>query len=142
MKRIVSNTFCCTIAAMAIGMASVAHAIKPPTPTETEVAHAKFSWAMPTTRVDGTALPLSEIRQVSIYVESLSAAIAVPSPATSYSYALPAGTCIRKTENIQATATDTNGVESAASERATLEADICGPKSRPAAPTALTVTRG
>jgi hypothetical protein len=139
LRAIVIGLFCLLPTAVFI---NVAHAVTPPTPTESEVKTAKFDWIMPTTRADGSALPLSEIRQANLYVESLAAPIVVPAPATSYSYALPPGACIKKTENIQATATDTNGLESAASERATLSADICGPKSRPAAPTGLTVSAG
>ncbi len=138
-KSVLKNAILIIVVALCAGMAN---AITPPTPTEPAQAVALINWKMPTTRADNTPLALSEIRSINIYVTSLDSVIVVGSPATSYSYVLPAGTCLKTTDGVQATATDTDGRESAASNVAHIAADLCGPKPLPGAPTALTVTAG
>lgn len=124
----------------------LAHAVTPPAPIAPAAAKLLASWTNPTTRTDAAPLAASEIKQANIYITSLSSVIAVPAvsslPATSYTYTLPAGVCVKTTDSIAVTVTDTGGLESAASNAWKPAADICGPKSLPSPPTGVVATAG
>lgn len=102
-----------------------AHAITPPPPVAPSLAKVLYSWDHPTTRTDGTALTVSEIKETRLYITSLQAYIAVPAPANSYTYIVPSGQCIAKTDAAAATAVDTGNLESAASNVAMVAVDAC-----------------
>lgn len=122
-----------------------AYAVTPPAPVAPVAAKLLVSWKNAATRADGTPLAATEIKQTNIYVTSLASVIVVQQTdgaPTSYSYVLPAGICIKATDGIAATHTDTGGLESATSAVAKVAADICGPKSLPSQPTAVTATAG
>ncbi len=127
-------------------LVQVAHAVTPPAPVSPTVAKLLVSWTNPITRTDGAPLAASEIKQANIYVTSLSSVITVPAasgvPATSYTYTLPAGVCIKTTDGVAATVTDTSGLESGASNVWKPAADLCGPKQLPGPPTGVTATAG
>jgi hypothetical protein len=124
----------------------LAHSATPPAPIAPAAAKLLASWTNPTTRTDTAPLAASEIKQANIYITSLASVITVPAvsnvPATSYTYALPAGVCVKTTDSIAVTVTDTGGLESAASNVWKPAADICGPKSLPNPPTGVAATAG
>lgn len=122
-----------------------AHAVTPPAPVAPVAVKLLVSWKNAATRADGTPLAAAEIKQTNIYITSLSSVIVVPQidgAPTNYSYALPAGVCIKTTDGIAATHTDTGGLESATSAVAKVSADLCGPKSPPSAPGGVTGAGG
>lgn len=142
MNRTRETAFLIFLAAAAITAAGMAHAIKPPAPVAVEVAGVTYSWALPTTRVSGVTLTPAERKETRLYISSLSAYIVVPEAGTSYTYIVPAGQCIRKTDTAAVTAVDTEGRESAGSMEVSTPVDVCGPKALPAAPTAVKVAIG
>jgi hypothetical protein len=123
-------------------LAMPAMAIKPPAPVTPAIAAVLYSWALPTTRVSGAALAPAERKETRLYISSLSAYIAIPEAAASYTYIVPAGQCIRKTDIAAVTAVDTEGRESAGSMEVSTVGDVCGPKALPAAPTSVKVAIG
>src|SRR5688572_12321528 len=108
MKTFRVFAICCGIGALFSALQ--AHAIKAPLPVTPAIASVLYSWTPPTTRVNGMALTAAERKETRLYLSSLTAYIAVPEPATSYTYVLPAGQCIRATDTAEATAVDTGGL--------------------------------
>jgi hypothetical protein len=123
-------------------LAMSAMAITPPTPVEPEPGKVFYSWTLATMR--GTPpvgpLPLTEVKETRIYITSLSAFIAVPAPATTYTYVVPSGQCVRVSDGSQLTQVDTAGAEGAASPVYQTSKDVCTGKSLPGAPGNVKVT--
>lgn len=122
--------------------ARLANAITPPTPTQPKQATVVYAWVPPVLRADlVTPLPANERKESRLYITSLSAFITVPELATSYTYVVPWGQCIKSTDGAQVTAVDTLNQESAASNIAFTATDACSVgKPLPKAPTGVTAT--
>lgn len=119
-----------------LAMTAVVGAVAPPTPPAGDKL--SLNVVLPTTRVNGSALATSEIRQVTYYISSLTSPIVVVGPTTSFVYTLPVGVCLKATDQVAATVTDTGGLESAGSVPVAIGKDLCGPKLLPSAPTVKT----
>lgn len=118
-------------------------AITPPAPIAPKLESVLYSWTPATTRNDGSPMAASERRETRLYVTALSAYIAVPEPASNYTYILPAGVCLKTSDGVAATTVDTDGRESPASITvAATPQDRCGPKPLPAAPTSVKAVIG
>src|SRR5690348_656671 len=103
-----------------------AMAITPPTPTAPKQASVVINWNADTLRADlVTPLSSSERKEARIYITSLSAYIAVPEPATTYTYLVPWGACVKATDSVQVTQVDTLGQEGAASDPKNPGGDSC-----------------
>jgi hypothetical protein len=116
-------------------IATVASAVTPPPATTAAGGKVKFDWVLPVTRQNGAALATSEIAQTTLYVESFLAPIVVSGTATTLTYVLPVGVCIKATDRVWATVTDTSGAAGAASDPVLMDTEVCGPKSPARAPT-------
>lgn len=121
-----------------------AHAITPPTPTAPKQATVIYKWTPDPLRADlVTPLPASERKEARLYITSLSAYIAVPEPATTYTYVVPWGQCIKSSDAAQVTQVDTLGQEGAASDPKSTSADACSlGKPLPNRPTGVTISIG
>lgn len=117
-----------------------AQAVTAPPATPTVCDTLKISWTLPTTRIDGSALPLSELAKVQLWFTNETAPIDVTAPATSYNYKIPIGYTTTVTDAMAATVTDTAGLESTMSPLVLLGANHKCPKALPAAPTLGPIT--
>jgi hypothetical protein len=111
-----------------------AEAITPPPPVISSLAKVLYSWDNPTTRLAGDALTIGELKETRLYITSLAAYITVPAPASSYTYVVPSGQCIKASDGAQVTAVDTGMLESAGSNIVKVSADACSGKSLPGSP--------
>lgn len=112
-------------------------AIAPPTPAPAVVAKVPYCWVPSVWRVDmTTALPASERKATRLYISSLPNLIEIAEPANCYTYVVPAGQCIHKTDVAYATTVDTAGLESGPSNAVSTDIDACSEKKLlPKAPT-------
>lgn len=126
----------------ALGFAGVAMAIQPPTITQPAPGILQFSWTIPTTRADGSALSVGEIGGYELYLTNEQSVISIKGGSvTSYTYTVPVGYTTKSTDAGQIMAVDTLGNRSAASAPAAMPVGVTTPKPLLGAPTALTVVR-
>lgn len=123
-------------------LSPLAGAITPPPPVTPSIATVLYSWDHPTTRADGNPLALAEIKETRLYISSLAAFIPVAGPAKTYTYIVPSGQCIRKTDGAQVTSVDAGNLESAGSITVSTAEDVCAGKSLPRPPTNVKATAG
>lgn len=101
-----------------------------------------FACDAPAKRTDGSPLPSTEIAGYTYRRGSVALGTS-QGPACGFKWPIPAGECVRSTEALTATATDTEGRVSAASTPpATLAADACTPKAPPQPPGNVRVVSG
>lgn len=129
----------CAAFAAALGSAGAVMAITPPTVTQPKPGVLRFTIEHPTVRVNGKSLSLSELSICKLYISFEQAAIAVPVPATSYSYVVPVGYTTKEGDVAAATCVDTDGAEGPATPPVALPVGVTTPKSPPGAPTSLGV---
>lgn len=135
MKRFAVLLFALGFYAIGTFMADCSYAITPPPPVAPKLASIILTITPATLRADKqTPMALSEIKEHRLYFTQLSAYIAVPMPALTYTWIIPSGQCFKTTDAVAATTVDTGGLESDGSVSATVTADRCSGKSLPGKP--------
>lgn len=112
----------------------MATAITPPPPVAPALASVLVEITPATMRADDvTPFAQGEIKEHRLYFTNLSAYIAVPASARTYTYIVPSGKCFRTTDGVAGTTVDQGGLESRGSATVSVTEDRCS-KTLPGAP--------